>query len=1085
VSDFEVSAKIILDGLKDLVGQLQEAGKAGGQVFGESLSTESQKRLDGIVRDAETAAKRVGLAFNKTKLRFEDASGKVVPDEVFNRLAKLDKGLRDANKSLGQFAKEMEQAATGSISALRTKLSDLTSQLERVAIGSRSFRKLKQEIAGVENDLRRAGDAGGVAAKGIGLMRGAMALVGGFSAAQFLRSSIDQAIQLESATRRLSNTLGQQGAGQAMMFLKGVSDDLGLSFRDLVNAYGSFTAAATAANVPLQQQNELFTAVSRAGQSLGISADAMNGSFLALQQIASKGTVSMEELRGQLGERLPIALAATAKGLGISMQAMIKLVETGQLSANKFFPAFTKGLNDITKASSGMPTAAQNIQQFKNEWESLQAAAGQSVLPALIATIKQLNAATKDMKAQQEGIKLGMASNLFTGLGKEQTALLNSISKMRQEYGLSEAETKKIYDNTVRIAGVKKAPIFGNLIIDAEAAGKMTSIFGELAKNYRQKNKDSVSAANAEAAALTAVQNRIKEQIKAQQESNALAGQRTGVAALEKEAELVGQVTAGKMTQADADKAIAAARRQSLQEEIRSQDLLIAKIKEATDKGAEGGGQKALLAAQSVRAQKVLEMAKLEAEGSRAEVQRRQEILQLAQTRLQITQQQVELENTAGQLAVGRLRAQQQVADALMGLQQAQQGLSESLFAVDSARQNAQISGAEQHLQLMRDRGAAVDQISQQEEHIKSLKRGAETIEYRALEASIAAAQQRFELERQVLELKQAQQVLEAQGAQRAAAQNTLQQQQRLLELQGQMADPSLAPAQRQALEQQVALQRQAIGYAQQQQQAELGRLQALGLVFGLERQALVAQQQTTANGLKAQAATKGWEQSLTGPLTRLDASAGSVAQIATELQAVSAGFISAGGQTIQIQGNLDAAATSTASAADAAGALAAGYADANANAGALLETLKQIATVPQARWAGGGVEPGTRYKINELGQESFLNAAGSLSLINAPRNGYWTPPTAGTVLPAGITASLAAGGAFGAAGAAMGRRGGGGQSMAIMGSPRSANIPGLGKLNAAINRLTGRMDALVAKDFSVRVVLPSNAGILRSIGGY
>jgi hypothetical protein len=56
---------------------------------------------------------------------------------------------------------------------------------------------------------------------------------------------------------------------------------------------------------------------------------------------------------------------------------------------------------------------------------------------------------------------------------------------------------------------------------------------------------------------------------------------------------------------------------------------------------------------------------------------------------------------------------------------------------------------------------------------------------------------------------------------------------------------------------------------------------------------------------------------------------------------------------------------------------------------------------------------------------------------------------------------------------------------MAIMGSPRSANIPGLGKLNAAINRLTGRMDALVAKDFSVRVVLPSNAGILRSVGGY
>ena len=92
MADLEVSAKFVLEGAKDLAGQLEQAGRAGGQVFGESLSTEAQKRLDGIVNQAEAAAKRVGLAFNKTKLRFEDASGQVVPDDVFNRLAKLDKG---------------------------------------------------------------------------------------------------------------------------------------------------------------------------------------------------------------------------------------------------------------------------------------------------------------------------------------------------------------------------------------------------------------------------------------------------------------------------------------------------------------------------------------------------------------------------------------------------------------------------------------------------------------------------------------------------------------------------------------------------------------------------------------------------------------------------------------------------------------------------------------------------------------------------------------------------------------------------------------------------------------------------------
>ncbi len=1084
MADLEVSARFILEGSKDLVGQLEQAGRAGGQVFGESLSGEAQKRLDGIVNQAEAAAKRVGLAFNKTKLRFEDASGQVVPDDVFNRLAKLDKGLKDANRSLGQFAKEVNEAATGSISALRSRLGELTGQLERVAIGSQRFRVLQSEINGVERELRKAGAAGGIAARGVELVRGALGLLGGVSVGlaitQFFRSSIDQAIQLETATRRLTNTLGQQGAGAALGFVRGISDQLGLSFRDLVGSYGRFTAAATAANVPLQQQQELFTAVSRAGQSLGLTSDEVNGAFLALQQIASKGTVSMEELRQQLGERLPIALAATAKGLGMSTQSLIKLVETGQLSSNKFFPAFTKGLNDLTKGAEGMPTAAQNLQRFTNEWESLQTAFGQNLLPVITGAVKQLTAAIAELKLQQEGVALGLSSSIG-GLGNEQAALLGNVQRLRKEYNLSEEAFKGIYDNAVRLSGVKRDPISDSLIIDARAADAISTSFEQLAINYRKQNKDGSADVNAQAAALTALQGKLNENVKAQQESNALYGQRIGVSALEAEAELVNQVAAGRLSQADADKAMAGARKQALEEEIKGQDELIARLKQAKAQGAESGNEKALLAAQSARAQKVLEVAKIEAAASQAEVQRRQQVLQLAQGRLDITSRQIELENTASQLSLGRLRAQQQVAEALLGLQQAQQGLVESQFGLDSARQGFALRTAEEELGRLRDRGAGVDAIRQQEERINGLKRGAENLEFRAMEASIAAAQQRFALERRVLELKQAQQVLEAQAAQRAAAQNTLQQRQRLLELQGQLVDPSIGGGQRQALEQQVALQRQAIGLAQQQQQAEVGRLQTLGVIFGLEQRTLAAQQQTTARSLATQAATKGWETALSGPLQSLDAAAGSTAQVAGQLRTISAGFISVGGQTVQIRTSLDAAAGSTAAAADAAGALANGYANANTQATALLGTLQRMASVPQARWAGGDVEAGTRYRINELGRESFLDRAGNLSLISAPRNGFWTPPTAGTVIPAGITASLAAGGAFGAAGASSGRGG----SRAAIAPQRSGSVQGVGKLNAAINRLTSRMDALVAKDWNVQVISPSNAGILRSIGGF
>jgi tape measure domain-containing protein len=165
----------------------------------------------------------------------------------------------------------------------------------------------------------------------------------------FLKSSIDQAVELETVTRKLTVTLGPQGAAGAINFTRGISRELGLSFETLVGTYSSFTAAATAENIPIEQQRQLFTSVSRAAQAYGLSNDQVGGTFLALQQVASKGTVSMEELRLQLAERLPVALSATAKGLGITQRDLIKLVESGKLTATQFFPALSRGLDELTK----------------------------------------------------------------------------------------------------------------------------------------------------------------------------------------------------------------------------------------------------------------------------------------------------------------------------------------------------------------------------------------------------------------------------------------------------------------------------------------------------------------------------------------------------------------------------------------------------------------------------------------------------------------------------------------------------------------------------------------------------------------
>lgn len=1066
MSDFQYTVggdfSQILRGFEQLENRAQQAGQGIGRQLSEGINESSLRSLNALTaRLARLQQQQARIAVDSTE--FAEAERQI--REVQGLIAAINRQRVTVN------------ADPGSIVALRAQLDALNAKLGEVAIGSQKFRALQREIAGVERELRKAGDAGGVAARGVNLAAAAYSALGGvgvgLAITGFFRSSIQQAIELETATRRLTNTLGPQGAAGALGFVRGISDELGLSFRTLVGSYGRFTAAATAANVPIAQQEALFKAVSRAGMALGLSNDEVNGAFLALQQIASKGTVSMEELRQQLGERLPIALAATARGLGMSVKELIKLVETGQLSANRFFPAFTKGLNELTAGAQGMPTAAQNLQRFTNEWESLQQAFGQNLLPLVTGTVKQLTLAIQELKIQQQGVKLGFSSNPFGGPGKagglsnESAGFIGELNRLQKQFNLSEQDFDRISKSAIALAKVRKDGL-GNYVLTEQSYQQAVSNFEQLAINFRKRNPDKVAQTNAEAAALTALQGRLDEQVKKEKELNTLAGQRAAISTLEAEAVLTQKVAAGKLTQVEADKALSESRRKALQAEIRGLDDLLAKQGQAKASGASEGSDKNILATQSARAQKVLELAKIEQEASRNEVEKRQKILELAQGRLELSRQAIDLESRSAELTARRLQDAQRVGDAQLALAQALQGLTDSQFSVDQARQGFALQAAEAELQAMRDRRAGVGEIAQQEQYIRNLKQGAADLERRQLEASIAAAAQRFALERQVLQLKQAQQVIEAQNEERNARANVLTQEQKLSEIRRNAMAPGLSQEEQANFAAQIKQQQEVIGLAREGQQSARSRLGILGAIFDLENRTLGIQQQTTANNFRAQAAAKGQEQSLGGSLDQLDAAASAGSRFSVSLQDSVTNIIQVGGETLKLQKLVYGVGTATNDAAGAAGALAAGYSDANTQAQALLSTLRDISTTPQARWAGGPVDPSVAYRVNELGQESLLTPGGALSLINAPARGMWRPPTRGTVLPAGVTATLKARGAFGAPMAA-GRTGGG---------------DALGKLEQAIGELRIEMRALRQKNWGVQVRIPGNAGILGAIGG-
>ena len=426
------------------------------------------------------------------------------------------KGVLDASRQIGQAGRtagqEFKQGFGGNeqtINGLRGRLSELNQTLEKTAIGSREFKQAQRELAAAQRDVDKALSQTANAAKGLsGVFAGLGALGAGAAVVGFLKGSVDKAVELETITRKLSNTLGPQGAAGALGFARETADTLGLSFKDLASNFGSFTAAATAAGVPLKQQKDLFAAVAKSGQALGLSNDEISGSLLALQQVASKGTVSMEELRGQLGERLPIALAATAKGLGVSQQELIKLVESGRLTSSEFFPAITKGLNDLTAGAGGVPTAAQNFAKLQNAWEDLQTSFGTSLLPTVTQQVANLAGALEGLKVDTAARDLRQSFGVTADEAVQLVGILKNITK---EYGLSDQQAKNLLSNAIANTGASR-DWFGELNLGGEQFAQIQTEIGTLAKDFASKQRDILGETNAVSAAEAQRLAKAKEQ---------------------------------------------------------------------------------------------------------------------------------------------------------------------------------------------------------------------------------------------------------------------------------------------------------------------------------------------------------------------------------------------------------------------------------------------------------------------------------------------------------------------------------------------------------------------------------------------
>ena len=171
---------------------------------------------------------------------------------------------------------------------------------------------------------------------------------GGMGLAGLVTRFKDVVRETSRALTSLKNvSAGTKGFADNLRFTNDMSAKYGQNVNILTGNFAKFTASATQANMPMEQQKKVFESLSRASTAFGLSADDTNGVFLALSQMMSKGKISSEELRKQMGERIPIAMQAMAKAAGVSMAGLEKLMKQGKLLSADVIPKFADALNNM------------------------------------------------------------------------------------------------------------------------------------------------------------------------------------------------------------------------------------------------------------------------------------------------------------------------------------------------------------------------------------------------------------------------------------------------------------------------------------------------------------------------------------------------------------------------------------------------------------------------------------------------------------------------------------------------------------------------------------------------------------------
>ncbi len=179
-------------------------------------------------------------------------------------------------------------------------------------------------------------------------------------------------LKKEASQRAAQFVLGDEGAKRATEFVKNLADSSGVDQIETLSSFAKFSAGA--GDMDTGQKESLFSNVIGTSRLMGLSTDEINGILKAFEQMASKGKIQAEELRGQLGDRMAGAFQLFARSLGMTTEELDKAMKDGKVLSKDVLPKVSAEMGRMIDKAGGWKKIINSTQtqlgRLSNSWNN-------------------------------------------------------------------------------------------------------------------------------------------------------------------------------------------------------------------------------------------------------------------------------------------------------------------------------------------------------------------------------------------------------------------------------------------------------------------------------------------------------------------------------------------------------------------------------------------------------------------------------------------------------------------------------------------------------------------------------------------